>query len=128
MGPCGEEADLTSCEGPKSVLFEPPPGLDPAYKVPCAVYIKRSPGRLLVSARDAGLDIPRDLSVVSFDNTPLVRFTTPPLTAVDQPISETTATAVRLLIQAQRDGADPAPTVVLPMSLVERGSTAAPRG
>ena len=79
------------------------------------------------AARDAGLDIPRDLSVVSFDNTPLVRFTTPPLTAVDQPISETTATAVRLLIQAQRDGADPAPTVVLPMSLVERGSTAAPR-
>ena len=50
------------------------------------------------AARAAGLDIPRDLSVVSFDNTPLVRFTTPPLTAVDQPIAETTATAVRLLI------------------------------
>ena len=73
-----------------------------------------------------GLDIPRDLSVVSFDNTPLVRFTTPPLTAVDQPIAETTATAVRLLIEAQREGATPPPAALLPMTLVTRGSTAPP--
>lgn len=78
------------------------------------------------AARAAGLDIPRDLSVVSFDNTPLVRFTTPPLTAVDQPIAETTATAVRLLIEAQREGATPPPATLLPMTLVTRGSTAPP--
>src|SRR3546814_5737909 len=40
-------------------------------------------------ARSRGLEIPRDLSLISFDNTPIVRFTQPPLTAVDQPIAET---------------------------------------
>ncbi|RVT42250.1 LacI family DNA-binding transcriptional regulator [Sphingobium algorifonticola] len=78
------------------------------------------------AARERSLDIPYDLSLVSFDNTPLVRFTTPPLTAVDQPIAETTATAVRLLIQSQRDPAALPGPVVIPMGLVERASTAPP--
>ena len=55
-----------------------------------------------------------------------MRFTTPPLTAVDQPIAETTATAVRLLIEAQREGATPPPAALLPMTLVTRSSTAPP--
>lgn len=74
-------------------------------------------------AAEFGLAIPEDLSLVSFDNTPLVRFTRPALTAVDQPIAETTATAVRMLIGAQRDDeADIAP-VILPMGFEVRGST-----
>ncbi|BEV01910.1 LacI family DNA-binding transcriptional regulator [Novosphingobium olei] len=73
-------------------------------------------------AAELGLSIPADLSLVSFDNTPLVRFTRPPLTAVDQPIAETTATAVRSLIASQRDGIDTAPAV-LPMGFEVRGST-----
>ncbi|MDP3549703.1 MAG: LacI family DNA-binding transcriptional regulator [Novosphingobium sp.] len=77
-------------------------------------------------AAELGLAIPADLSLVSFDNTPLVRFTRPPLTAVDQPIAETTATAVRMLIAAQRgDNGTPEP-VMIPMGFEVRGSTAAP--
>src|SRR3990170_7933682 len=34
-------------------------------------------------ARDKGLTIPDDLSLVSFDNTPIIRFAQPPLTAID---------------------------------------------
>lgn len=80
-------------------------------------------------AQDLGLAIPEALSLVSFDNTPPVRFTRPALTAVDQPIAETTATAVRLLIAGQRDGPVPEAPVVIPMGFEVRASTGpAPRG
>ena len=78
-------------------------------------------------AREMGLSIPDDLSLVSFDNTPIVRFTHPQLTAVDQPISDVTARAVELLIAAARDNEWPDQPAVVPCSLVERESTAPPR-
>ncbi|MFN3425622.1 MAG: LacI family DNA-binding transcriptional regulator [Novosphingobium meiothermophilum] len=80
-------------------------------------------------AAELGLAIPEQLSLVSFDNTPLVRFTRPALTAVDQPIAETTAMAVRVLIEAQRDkGAvlsegTSAEPVIMPVGFQVRGST-----
>ncbi|MEL7198783.1 MAG: LacI family DNA-binding transcriptional regulator [Pseudomonadota bacterium] len=49
-------------------------------------------------ARDRGMHVPRDLSLISFDNTPIVRFSQPPLSAVDQPIAETVSIAVERLI------------------------------
>lgn len=83
---------------------------------------------VLEVARRRGLAVPRDLSVVSFDNTPIVRFTRPPLTAVDQPIAKITARAVELLIassKARKSGNDCGP-VVVPAGIVERGSVAPP--
>lgn len=77
-------------------------------------------------ARARGLDVPRDLSIVSFDNTPIVRFTQPPLTAVDQPVADTVSRAVELIIAAQRGGPRPDTPTVVKGSLVQRGSTAAP--
>ncbi|MBO6769650.1 MAG: LacI family DNA-binding transcriptional regulator [Erythrobacter sp.] len=74
-------------------------------------------------ARERGLDVPRDLSIVSFDNTPVVRFTSPALTALDQAISATTARAVELLIDARKNGAPDQP-VVVEGELIVRGSTA----
>lgn len=79
-------------------------------------------------AREMGLAIPDDLSLISFDNTPIVKFTHPQLTAVDQPIAQVTARAVDLIISAARDGEWPADVTVVPASLVERDSTAPPRG
>ena len=73
-------------------------------------------------ARDRGLDVPRDLSLISFDNTPIVRFTQPPLTAVDQPISETVSIAVEHLINAGKEQAAEGVTDVK-AQLVERAST-----
>lgn len=73
-------------------------------------------------AREKGLDVPRDLSLVSFDNTPVVRFSRPRLTAVDQPIAETVSRAVGLLINAARG--EPAPhAVVVKARLIERESS-----
>ena len=75
-------------------------------------------------ARDLGLRVPKDFSLISFDNTPIVRFTLPSLTAVDQPIAATASRAVELIIAAQRGGAVPPEPVVVPASLVHRQSTA----
>lgn len=53
-------------------------------------------------ARSLQLAVPQQLSLVSFDNTPVVRFTEPPLAAVDQPIASTISHAVELLINAAK--------------------------
>ena len=74
-------------------------------------------------ARDRGLDVPRDLSLISFDNTPIVRFSQPPLTAIDQPIAETVSVAVEQLIARVDDG-DDKPVIEVAAGLVERSSTA----
>lgn len=74
-------------------------------------------------ARDRGLKVPGDLSLISFDNTPIVRFTQPPLTAIDQPIAETVSRAVEQLIARGDGGADDA-VIDVAAGLVERLSTA----
>lgn len=79
-------------------------------------------------ARLRGLRVPEDLSIISFDNTPLVHFTQPPLTAVDQPIAATASKAVELIIAAQKGEAAPAALTVIPAAIVERGSVARPSG
>jgi LacI family transcriptional regulator len=81
----------------------------------------------LDTANQRGLKVPGDLSLISFDNTPVVRFTDPKLTAIDQPIAATFSKAVELLI-TNGDAAVPHQPVVTTGSLVERGSTAPPRG
>jgi LacI family transcriptional regulator len=80
----------------------------------------------LEAARARGLDVPRDLSLVSFDDTPIMRFTHPPLTAVVQPIAEVSARAVELIIADQVGGDVPGEPIVIPASLAPRGSTAPP--
>jgi LacI family transcriptional regulator len=74
-------------------------------------------------ARDRGLNVPRDLSLISFDNTPIVRFSQPPLTAIDQPIAETVSRAVEQLI-ARSEDSDSDTVIEVAAALVERSSTA----
>lgn len=81
----------------------------------------------LEAAREAGVRVPEDLSLICFDNTPVVRFTQPPLTAIDQPIAETVSRAVELIIAAGQKSLPPAAApVVVPAKLVERSSVAPP--
>ena len=74
-------------------------------------------------ARERGLAVPQDLSLVSFDDTPIARFNHPPLTAITQPIADVTARAVELII-AERGGQDaPDGPVVVAPALTVRQST-----
>lgn len=74
-------------------------------------------------AGEFGIAIPQELSLISFDNTPVTTFADPPLTAIDQPVAETVSRAVELLIAASRGEALPEGPEVVPARLVERGST-----
>jgi DNA-binding LacI/PurR family transcriptional regulator len=66
-----------------------------------------------------GIDVPGQLSVVGFDDTPTATSTAPQLTTVHQPLAERGATAARLLLEGA-----PARTVEFPTELVVRRSTA----
>ncbi len=72
-------------------------------------------------ARDRGLHVPRDLSIISFDNTPIVRFSQPPLTAIDQPIAQTVSIAVERLITLKGKPHDDG-VINVAAGLVERAS------
>ncbi|MEV4561093.1 LacI family DNA-binding transcriptional regulator [Kitasatospora sp. NPDC049285] len=78
------------------------------------------------AARELGLRVPEDLSVVGFDDLPLALWVGPPLTTVRQPLVEMAETAARLAVGLAR-GEHPAATRVdLATSLVVRTSTAPP--
>jgi LacI family transcriptional regulator len=79
-------------------------------------------------ARALDIAVPQQLSLISFDNTPLVHFTQPPLTAVDQPIAATTSKAVELLIAAQKGDAAPQDLIIVQSSIFVRESVAPPAG
>jgi alanine racemase len=77
------------------------------------------------AAREQGLHVPLDLSVVGFDDIDLAPYLDPPLTTVRQPIREKGSTAVRLLVGAMAHRGRPE-HVSLETRLVVRGSTAPP--
>lgn len=80
------------------------------------------------AARQHGLTVPGDVSVVGFDDSPLIAFTDPPLTTIRQPVTAMGQAAVRALLE--EIGGTPAPHsefVFLP-ELVVRGSTASGPG
>ena len=82
---------------------------------------------VMKAARDAGLDVPRDLSIVGFDDLPMASRVWPNLTTVRLPIRDMGRMAAEKLTAGLR-GLDPA-TLVQPEvdpSLVVRDSTAAP--
>jgi len=83
---------------------------------------------VMKAARDAGLDVPRDLSIVGFDDLPMASRVWPNLTTVRLPIRDMGRMAAEKLTAGLR-GLDPA-TLAQPEvdpSLVVRDSTAAPR-
>jgi len=78
---------------------------------------------VLRAAAERGIDVPRDLSVVGFDDIPQAAATTPGLTTVSQPHEEKGRAAVRLLVA----GARTEDSILLPCDLVVRASTAPAR-
>lgn len=76
----------------------------------------------LHTASAAGLRVPDDLAVVSFEDTPGVRFAVPPLTAIRQPVAEMIACACERLIAIVL-GEGQAGASKIPFELVQRAST-----
>ena len=85
---------------------------------------------VLRAAVSAGLEVPRELSIVGFDDSPLARELRPALTTVRQDVAAKGRAAINALtdaIEAERAGRTKRPRrVLLPTELVVRESTAAP--
>ncbi|TQM95842.1 LacI family transcriptional regulator [Ornithinimicrobium humiphilum] len=82
--------------------------------------------RTVEVARELGLRVPEDLSVVGFDNVPESAVAEPPLTTVAQPLRELGRTALDLLCTLLAGGELEQAQVRLETRLVERASTAPP--
>jgi DNA-binding LacI/PurR family transcriptional regulator len=84
------------------------------------------------AAEELGLDVPADLSVIGFDDSPLAHRLRPRLTTVRQDVREkgrVAAAALKLAMAHHRGGTELRPErVVLPTELVVRDSTAPPPG
>jgi LacI family transcriptional regulator len=82
---------------------------------------------VLAAARDAGLSVPRDLSVVGFDDLPFAADLGPALTTVRLPLRAMGECAMELLLadgDADADAETDPRTTEVPTELVVRGSTA----
>ena len=79
---------------------------------------------VLEAARQVGLRVPDDLSVVGFDDTFAAHASSPQLTTIRQPLMQMGRMAMQAAVAASLEGSRATPPVQLATTLVERGSTA----
>jgi LacI family transcriptional regulator len=111
--------------------FTEPSGYDAAIEMlareprPTAVFVANDYMAIgaLGGLQDAGVRVPEELAVAGFDDIPMARYLTPPLTTVHVDMLELGQQAVHLLLDGVRDGR-PAEGEhrVLPSTLVVRSS------
>ncbi|HEX8660920.1 MAG TPA: LacI family DNA-binding transcriptional regulator [Brevundimonas sp.] len=113
-------------------------GLDAADKLlnlrhrPTAIFASNDDmaAAAIAVAHRQGLDVPRDLTIVGFDDTALASSVWPPLTTIRQPVAEMSREAVSILADAIRrriDGQPPAATSeLMDFALIRRQSDGHP--
>ena len=108
---------------PARVLAHSLLGLDDP---PTAVFAASDTQALGVmqAARERGLDVPRDLSVIGFDDIEIAEYLS--LTTIQQPLFDSGQRGLNLLLRAIEGPLDEPPCEELPVHLVVRGTTAAP--
>lgn len=82
---------------------------------------------LVEAAKERKLNVPRDVSIVGFDDLVSSVGSGPMITTVHQPVLEMAARAAQLLVHSMETGQKPDQQIVLPVHLVPRASTAPPR-
>ena len=78
---------------------------------------------LMHAVRDAGLEIPRDVSIVGFDDIPEAAHFWPPLTTVRQDFAELGSPMRRAAARRHRPAARPSSRATIVPELIVRGST-----
>jgi LacI family transcriptional regulator len=81
---------------------------------------------VLEAARQVGLRVPRDVSVVGYDDTPAALWSAPPLTTVRQNITGLGRVALRVLVEIAEGREPVSHRIELATNLVVRQSTAPP--
>lgn len=80
---------------------------------------------VLHAARELGITMPDDVSLVGFDDIPLAAYCLPPLTTVAQPVYDMGRVAAQRLIKRIENAVDDTQRTILDAVLVERESTMA---
>src|SRR6476646_1743260 len=80
----------------------------------------------LRQVRKLGLRVPDDISLVGFDDLPIVRYTDPPLTTVHQPMPQMGRLAMETLLDILA-GSNSTHNIKVPGELIVRESTAPPK-
>lgn len=81
---------------------------------------------VISAAHELGIDVPRELSVAGFDDSPMARHAWPPLTTVRQPIAEVARLATDELMKRLQGRSEGGSHHCLRAELVVRASTAVP--
>lgn len=80
----------------------------------------------LAGARQAGAQVPRDLSIIGYDDDPIAQFLEVPLTTIRMPLDELGRKGIDVLLE-EIEGKEPESVVVSTSpELIERESTSAP--
>jgi DNA-binding LacI/PurR family transcriptional regulator len=82
---------------------------------------------VLRALHERGREIPREISIVGFDDIPEAQYFTPPLTTVRQDFGEMGRSSLRLLLELMRQTGQPPQRVTIAPELVVRRSTGPPR-
>ena len=98
------------------------------FERPTAIFASNdvSAFGVMEAARELGLRIPEDLSVVGFDDIPEASNVDPPLTTVRQPLEEMGRVAVRTLLATMHDQGHRTERIELPTRLIVRASACPP--
>jgi DNA-binding LacI/PurR family transcriptional regulator len=113
-------------------------GIDGGYETMKAMLSQSDPPTAVVAcddltaigavsaARDMGIDVPRDVSIVGFDDIHVSRYLPPPLTTVSMPVLGISIKVCELLVEAIRSGGTTgSPVFKIEPELIVRRSTAA---
>ena len=76
----------------------------------------------LLAAREAGLEVPRDVAIMGFDDIPIARLMSPALTTIAQPKRRLGTRAAELLFERLGDAAVAGRSEELPFELIVRES------
>ncbi len=79
------------------------------------------------AVRRRGMRVPEDVSIIGFDDLPEVRWSSPPLTTIRQPLSQMGMVAARTVLRLVQGEKLESPRMELATELVIRESTAPPR-
>ncbi len=82
---------------------------------------------VMQALRESGRQVPGDMSIVGMDNIFVTTVVDPPLTTVAQPLARMAEEAVRLVLKKIRGEPLESKEVILPCTLIVRGTTAPPR-
>lgn len=119
LRPVVVSADFTRADAALATrrLLRRAPGLDAVF-----VASDLMATAVLQVLQASGRDVPSDVAVVGFDDSPPAWMTSPALSTVHQPVEQLAALAVRALAVPDYE---PAPDRVLPTRLIARASSAA---